>query len=263
MSFIQTAMYPDLKIDINKTPKKLYAIPLGGIVLKGFMLIPVFIIMMGLGLAYLVVTVLINPFVVLFTGKYWQSAYNLNIGLLRYSSKMIFFLYGLTDKYPGFNLETDGFTLDMPMPESPNRLFAIPVLGGVVRIILLIPFYVYYYVVYYAAYSAILLTGWFFVLFQGRYAETLYELGRDSTRLSLSMSAYMSGLSDKYPSFEISWNHKNIKIALMILASLLLIYTNFFAPKSEPNENLYDNPYLQDSIKNQYNENIAPEVYTQ
>lgn len=263
MSYIETAMYPDLKIDINKTPKKLYAIPIIGMLIKCVMLIPVFIVMMGLGLAYFVVTVLINPFVVLFTGKYWQTAYNLNIGMLRYSSKLLFFMYGLTDKYPGFNLEAEGFSLDMPLPQNPNRLFAIPILGGLVRMLLLIPFYIYLYVIDYAAKLGIALVNWIYVLFRGRYDEALYEFGRDSTRLSMSLSAYMSGLSDKYPSFEISWNHKRSKIILIVVA-LVFIVINMLIPEDEPKVDSYQNSYpSQDQIQIQDIDNIAPETYTQ
>jgi hypothetical protein len=214
--------YPQISIEKNTNPNRLYAIPLFGFLTKVIILIPVFLELWLLGIAMFFIAMLINPFVVLFTGKYWKTAYDLTTGMLRLSSKVGFYFSGVTDKYPGFDISTTPFTYDLKYPESSNRLFAIPLLGGLIRLILLIPFYIVSQVFGYASGIATFFT-FAPVLFMGNYPETTHELNVDSVRLSQAMTAYMSGLSDKYPSFKVSWNHKTMKIVLLIVGTLLFL----------------------------------------
>lgn len=215
--------YPKLAIDHIQNPNRFYAFPIIGFVFKIIILIPVFIWMWLLSLAYFFVTVLINPLVVLFTGKYWEPAYELSLGIMRIQGRAGFFLSGLTNEYPGFSLQNqDNINIDIALPEKPNRLFAIPVLGGIARVVLLIPYLIYASVIQTA--SGYGMIGSFVkVLFVGKYPESTYELMRDYTRISLALSSYMSGLSDSYPNFWISMNHKAIKIFLIILGILGLL----------------------------------------
>jgi len=225
------SFYPTIKVNLIQNPSRFYASPIVGGITKFFMLIPVGIEYFAISIAYCVLLI-INSFVVLFTGKYWKTCYNVTIGLMRYSLKISYFWRGLTNKYPGFDLKIDdAFSLDMPMPQKPNRLFAIPIFGAVVRLMLLIPYMIYTTVIFSSSLSAANIAtvlSSFIVFFKGKYPETTFELNRDGVRLSLALTAYFSGLSDKYPNFWISMNHKNMKIFLIILGilSLVLNYSN-------------------------------------
>src|SRR3989344_304925 len=137
------SIYPQLKISRIQNPNKMWAIPIFGIFAKIIIIIPVFIEVWFLAI-YLFFLLIINSFVVLFTGRYWPYCYQMALGLSRLITKVGFFVSGLTDKYPGFDLRIqDNFSLDMAYPKSPNRLFAIPVFGILARLILLIPFLIY------------------------------------------------------------------------------------------------------------------------
>lgn len=242
-------IYPQISARLIANPNRLYAFFVLGFVIKTIMLIPQFFELIFLGIAAFVMVVLINPFVVLFTGKYWDSAYQLTSGILRLTTKISFFLYGLTDKYPGFGFAiNDNFSVDIPKPQAPNRFFAIPVLGGLARIILLIPFLIYENVIRNAGYIAMVVSS-FPVLFKGNYPESTYEIERDSVRLNLSMSMYMVGLSDKYPSFWISMNHQTVKIILIILG-VLMMFGNGFNSTMQPKSS-YD--YSMPSQQNNTN----------
>ena len=134
------------------------------------------------------------------------------------------YLFGITDKYPGFKLDTKGlFELDITKPEKPNRWLAIPLLGIFIRFILLIPYLIFRDVLDRGAGVAMFLS-WFVILFKGRLPETFYEFERDSIRVSLASSMYMLGLSDKYPSFYISMTHQAAKIGLIIVGSMLSVF---------------------------------------
>ena len=220
-------VYPSISIKKINNPSLFYAFPLFGLLIKVIMTIPVAIELVFLGLYSFILT-FINSFVVLFTGKYLRHSYEINLGLTRLSAKVTFFILGLTDKYPGFGLGIkDKFKVDVKYPNNPNRLFAIPIVGGLARLVLLIPFSIYEMVIRYAAAIGVVFSA-FPVLINKKYPDSTFELARDSTRLNLAVSLYIFGMSDKYPSFSISMNHKTVKIILIILGAIGAIFYLFY-----------------------------------
>lgn len=218
-------IYPILNAASIQNPSRFYAAPILGIFIKLILLIPVYFELIFIGIWWSIAVILINPFVVLFTNKYWQSAYWINLGYLRMITKISFYLFGLTNKYPGFNLTiNDNYSLDIPYPENPKKIFAIPLIGFLIRIILLTPYLIFESIISQAAAIGTFLLAWAVVLFKGRYPEGLFELARDSIRVSISANAYLTGLSDRYPSFYISMNHDKIKIILIAIA---IIFSGF------------------------------------
>lgn len=74
----------------------------------------------------------------------------------------------------------------------------------------------------------IYILAWIMVLFRGQYPEGIFELTRDSTRISMSQIAYLAGLSDRYPSFYASMTHNRIKL-ILIGTSIILGLWGFLA----------------------------------
>jgi len=216
-----TKMYPEIKISLNKNPSRFYAIPLIGFFIKLLMVIPVGIEVYLVGIAVWVFSI-INSFGIFFTGKYSKTAYNLNLGLIRLSTNVSFFLFGLTDKYPGFALDTTNYDLDVEFNKTPSRLLATPILGMIIRGFLLIPYFIYRQVVQTAFFLAIIVS-WIPVLFNGKYPATTHEITRDSVRIDQAVSVYFLGLSDSYPSWYIDMHHKGIKLLLIILAIIITL----------------------------------------
>lgn len=218
----KTNMYPQLVVKRNENPNRLYAFPFLGVIVKTIALIPVTIwqVIVSIGVLFYVIAL---PFYILFTGKYWDEAYNFICGYLRLQTKTSFFLYGITDKYPGFSLkENEAFTLTIEKPTNPSRWLAIPLFGAIIRSIILIPYYIWASILGYGTQVAVF-ASWFIVLFKKKYPESLHEFAVDSTRVNLATYIYSYYLSDKYPSFHIAMNHKNIKITLLVLGFLLMI----------------------------------------
>lgn len=218
-------MYPKIDALLIKNPSRFYAFPIIGGLVKGIMTIPQLIILMVISYAASFITTFINSFAVLFTGKYMNVAYDLNTTFIKWYLKITFFSSGLTDKYPGFETEIrDTFSVSVVKPVNPNKLYAIPILGFVIRSCAMIPFSFWASAVMYAGSLATTFNS-FYVLFTGKYSETAFELVRDGSRLYIAKFMYLNGMSDVYPSFSISMNHKNTKIFLIIFG--ILVYITF------------------------------------
>lgn len=226
-------LYPSISIVKPVKPKRLYAFPILGLIIKSIFVIPVRIVLVFLAIISLFVLI-INSFVVLFTGKYWKYCYRLNLGIMRLSTKATFFVYGLTDKYPGFSMKiNDDFSVDMAVPNDPKRLYAFPVVGFLIRIVLMIPYAIYTSIITQAGQLAIF-AATFVVFFKGDYPESFYEIARDSVRVTLASSAYFAGFSDGYPSFWISMKHKRTKIILIVLAVIFFLFNSLSRFNQKP-----------------------------
>lgn len=234
-------IYPKFHVENNKNPNRWLNFPLAGILTKFILLIPVFIELLFLNIASLVLLI-ITWFIVLFSGKYWDTAYTFFVGIIKLETKVILYLYGITDKYPGYTFNAKGFfELTLDKPEKPKRWLAIPFIGIIVRLILLIPYLIFLGVMENGARLAVFLS-WFVILFKKRLPESLYEFERDNIRVSIAASAYLIGLSDKYPSFYISMNHQTAKI-LLLLAGASLSFSNWGSSDYEENKQYQNNEY--------------------
>ena len=216
-------LYPHLKIDHIKNPSRAYAIPLLGFIIKAFMVIPVAIELGFLKMAQFFFSIL-NACNIFFRGRYWKAAYALNLGIMQLESNVALFMWGLTDVYPGFSLKTTNYEMDIDFNKTPNRILATPFVGLLFRLVLMIPYLIYRQVIATAAFLAIFVS-WTVVLFTGRYPESTYEIARDSVRVDQATTMYFLGMSDTYPSFWISFNHKAIKILLLVLSALFTLWS--------------------------------------
>lgn len=229
--------YPNLSFSHIKKPNKLLSFPLFGFIFKGIVLIPVFIELFFLSIASFFAIILINPFIILFSGKYWQFAYELNLGVMRLGLKTYSFFTGLTNKYPWFGLQIKDelFNLNIEKPKNPNKLLNFPIIGILIKVVILIPFWIVSRVVSSAATIAYAFSS-LPIFFQGKYPESSYEITRDNVRLSFAAGLYITGLSDTYPSMYVSLNHKKIKIFLLIIGILISILN--FHPLNQPKHNI-------------------------
>lgn len=225
-------IYPTLVIPRNNNPSRIYAFPIVGGLVKLILLIPVIIFLSVLSFVWQV-TVFLNAFVVLFTGRYWRSSFELCDFYNKYSLKTTLYFLGVTNKYPGFNSNIeDKFSITIPFPTTPSRMYAFPLFGIFVRFIIMIPFMFWYGVVYYGYFFLSALSS-FSVLFKGYFPESTHEMIVDGLRLGFSLNLYFAGISDTVPSYKISMNHKAIKIFALIIGLLYLLFSNVTSSNSD------------------------------
>ncbi len=168
---------------------------------KWLLVIPHAITLFFLGIAFTVLTI-VAFFAILFTGRYPRGIFDFNVGVLRWSWRVIYYSYSAlaTDKYPPFSLSTRDYpaNLEVEYPEQLSR--------GLVLIkwwLLAIP---HYFVV--AAFSGLISVLVFIaavaLLFTGRYPTDIFRLVLGFNRWRLRVTVYASLMRDEYPPFRLS-----------------------------------------------------------
>jgi hypothetical protein len=188
---------------------------------KWLLLIPHYIILAFLWLAFLVVTV-IAFFAILFTTRYPKGLFDFNVGVLRWSWRVGYYGYTAlaTDRYPPFTLaDVPDYParLEIDHPQQLNRWLPL------VKWLLAVPQYILVgalvgsgyvvassmengRVVTYSAPSLIgasVLIAAIALLFTARYPTGLYDLVVGINRWSYRLVVYVALMTDQYPPFRL------------------------------------------------------------
>jgi uncharacterized RDD family membrane protein YckC len=184
------------------SPNRFWAIPIIGILVKFIILIPVFLLSLFAALGAAVV-LFVAWIPVLIVGRYPGWAFTFVRGLMRWSVRTNAFVYGLTDRYPWPGAGPDHpLALDFEIPASSSRLWAIPLLGLIVKAIALIPAVLLTSLAGYGL-GFVFLIAWAPVLFTGRYPEWGYRIGQTTIRWNARVEAFFVGVNEQYPD---PWN---------------------------------------------------------
>ncbi len=198
--------YPiDFQADYPENPSKLYTIPIVGWLIRVVLLIPHAIAVTVLSWAVAFIQ-LFAWAPVLFTGKFQPGLYSFEAGVLRWSGRMYAYLFGLTDQYPPFALgsDDDGYSVRVlfERPEESSRLWAIPLVGYVIKLVILIPHFIAVSVLGLVT-VLMQLVSWIPVLFSGKYPSWAYSFTTGYLRWSMRTSGFFLGLTDQYPPFRL------------------------------------------------------------
>ena len=188
---------------------------------KWILAIPHYIVLYFLHIAYVVVTV-IAFFAILFTGKYPRGLFDFNVGVMRWSWRVLFYALSVlgTDKYPPFSLRPNSeypADLEVDYPEHLHR--------GLVLIkwwLLAIPHYLILAVFFTGEWGvfrvnpngwvtyvlpslivSLLLIAVVALLFTARYPKGLYDFVIGINRWVIRVLAYTSLMRDEYPPFRL------------------------------------------------------------
>ncbi|WP_282693792.1 DUF4389 domain-containing protein [Streptomyces sp. CC208A] len=178
---------------------------------KWVLVIPHWIVLFFLWIAFLVVTV-IAFFAILFTERYPRGLFDFNLGVLRWSWRVSYYSYGAlgTDRYPPFSLGREpGYParLDIAYPQRLSRAQVL-----VKWWLLAIPHYLVL-----AFFTGGMRAGWwsgglitllaliaaFTLAFTERYPRDLFDLVVGLNRWVLRVAAYASLMTDVYPPFRL------------------------------------------------------------
>jgi hypothetical protein len=187
------------------------SIPPGGgwWLLKWLLGIPHYLILICLWIAFIVVWI-IAFFNILFTGKYPESLFKFNVGVLRWSWRVGFYSYLAlgTDKYPPFSLEPDPdypADLEVAYPEQLSQ--------GMVLVkwwLLAIPHWIIVSIFIgswsewrWGLTTILAIFGIIVVLFRGKYPPEIFKLVIGLNRWSYRVAAYVSLMTDEYPPFRL------------------------------------------------------------
>jgi hypothetical protein len=188
---------------------------------KWLLLIPHYIILLFLSIAFVLVTV-IAFFAILFTARYPRGLFNFNAGVLRWSWRVSYYGYSAlaTDRYPPFTLAD--------VPDYPARLeieYRQPLNRWLplVKWLLALPHYLLVGALVGAGYAvgssmednrgfaysgpsvvgACVLIAAVALLFIARYPAGLYDLVVGINRWSFRLVAYIALMTDSYPPFRL------------------------------------------------------------
>jgi len=191
--------------------------------LKWLLAFPHYVILLGLGGAAVIVTV-IAWFAILFTGRYPRSLFDFTVGVLRWNWRVSFYSYSAlaTDQYPPFTLAVTDYpaNFDVEYSEHASR--------GLIFVkswLLVIPHYLVLGALIGGGWSllggigtlsfrpgggialsllgALVLIAAIILLFTGRYRAGLFALIMGINRWTYRVIAYSALLTDVYPPFRL------------------------------------------------------------
>jgi hypothetical protein len=144
---------------------------------------------------------MISFWIVLFTGKYPQSFFDFQVGLMRWSTRVNATLGNLVDGYPAFGVstKTDNVIFEAENPEKLSRgTLLLRMFFGVFYVI--IPHM--FILMFRQLWGAILgFIAWWIVLFTGKFPKSTHDFLVENLRWNARVSLYMGFMTDVYPPF--------------------------------------------------------------
>jgi len=139
--------------------------------------------------------------IILFTGRYPESMFEFQVGLMKWSLRVNARMYNVSDGYPAFGIKSTDENTDLvvPYPEKVNRgLMLLRLFFGI--------FYVYIphmFILMFRAWFVGILTflAWWIVLFTAEYPDFMFDWVSGQIRWQLRVSLYMMYMTDTYPPF--------------------------------------------------------------
>jgi hypothetical protein len=196
--------YPvNVSYDREALINRLWGIPLIGQLVRWILAIPHFIVLFLLVLMAML-QFLVSWIPVLLLGRYPGWGYRWTGGLLAYTQRVYAYLMLMTPAYPPFSLTAEMYPVTVRYDEgvSINRLWGIPIIGYVVRWLILIPHFIAIWLLSILAWF-LMLVVWVPVLVLGRQADIIYSIVGGLYRWQLRVSAYALLMVDKYPPFSL------------------------------------------------------------
>jgi hypothetical protein len=145
----------------------------------------------------------ISFWIILFTGRYPQSFFEYQVGLIRWRTRVAARQYNLVDGYPAFGIDAkdEAITVEVPYPESLSRgMLLVKAFFGWLYVI--IP---HGFVLMFLAIGVILanFVGWWIILFTGQLPEGIHNFIVGFFRWSNRVNLYMGNMTDTYPPFSL------------------------------------------------------------
>lgn len=182
---------------------RFWGIPYLGWLIRAIALIPHVIVLAFLGLVVWVLSLFLW-IGVLVNGRFPAIGYRWVGGYLRWWIRVVSWLWLLSGTYPPFSRHDEEHPLRVRIEEGQpiNRFWGIPILGYLVRAIILIPHFIVLWALGVLA-GLLVIFAWIPVLIYGRQADLVYTVVGGYLRWALRVAAYFMLLTDRYPPFSL------------------------------------------------------------
>lgn len=139
--------------------------------------------------------------VILFTGRYPESMFEFQVGLLKWGIRLNARMYNVSDGYPAFGINsTDEYTnLEVPYPEKVSRgLTLLRFFFGLFFVAL-----PHGFILMFRAWlvGVLVFVAWWIVLFTGKYPDFAHEWVVGQMRWETRVNLYLQYMTDVYPPF--------------------------------------------------------------
>ncbi len=138
---------------------------------------------------------------ILFTGKYPQSFFEFQVGLIRWNIRLSAVTMNLIDGYPAFGISStdEKVNLQIENPESLSRgLLLLKILLGWLYVALPHGFVLMFRML---ATFVLMFLAWWVVLIAGTYPQSWHNFNVGTIRWSTRLNLYLQLMSDDYPPF--------------------------------------------------------------
>jgi hypothetical protein len=146
----------------------------------------------------------ISFWIILFTGRYPQSFFEYQVGLMRWRTRLQARMFNLVDGYPAFGIDSqdEAITLDVPYPENLSRgMLIVKLLFGWLYVALPHAFALFFL---YIGVVVSLFIGWWMILFTGKLPAGIHNFVTGFLRWGTRVGLYMGNMTDTYPPFSLS-----------------------------------------------------------
>lgn len=143
----------------------------------------------------------ISFWVILFTGRYPQSFFEFQVGLIQWRTRVNARIYNLSDGYPDFGIGVkDDYTdIEIEYPETVNRGYTLlRFFFGAIYVGLPHGFVLFFRTL---ATSVLTFLAFWAVLFTGEYPDAWHRFNVGTIRWGVRVGIYMANMCDDYPPF--------------------------------------------------------------
>jgi hypothetical protein len=196
--------YPvNISYDREAPINRLWGILFFGLIVRWVLLIPHYLVLLLVGIVA-ALGLLVTWIPVLILGRFPSWGYRWIGGFLAYSQRITAYALLMTSTYPPFALETEEYPITVRYDEGVriNRLWGIPIIGHIVRFIVLIPHFIVLWLLGIVV-AFLVWVVWVPVLIYGRQADLIYTVVGGYYRWTLRAMAYLFMMVDKYPPFSL------------------------------------------------------------
>jgi len=195
--------YPvNVRFDRDQRVSRLWGIPFLGWFVRGFILIPHYVIL-GIYGFFVSIAMLVTWIPVLLTGRFPGWGYALVGGYVRWSIRVTAYMLLMVGPYPPFST-SPGYPVEVDFDRTRglNNLWGLPLVGILIRSILVIPHAIALWFVGIAA-GFVMFFSWIPVLIFGRYPGLGYELVGGYLRWTTRVSCWILLMAGPYPPFRL------------------------------------------------------------